>query len=46
MAAGVGDQEDGRGTTIELIDRPPSESIDWSLLANSGIDLSDFIVSA
>ena len=46
MTVGVGNQEDRRGTTIELIDRSPSESVDWALLASPSIDLCDFVVGA
>lgn len=46
MPIGVGDKEDRSGATIEFVDRPPSKSIDRSLLANSCIDLCDFVVSA
>ena len=46
MAIRVGYQKDGSGATIEFVDRSPSKGIDRPLLANSCIDLCDFIVSA
>jgi hypothetical protein len=46
VAAGVGDQQDGGGAAVVLVEGAPAEGVDRTGLANSSVDLCDLVVGA